>query len=40
MGDKLKEKSMYRKGRRSRNTRYRKARFDDRGNKKGKRRDG
>ncbi len=34
--ERIAEKSMYRKGRRSRNTRYREARFDNRGNKKGK----
>jgi len=35
MKEKIAEKSMYRKGRRSRNTRYREARFDNRGIPKG-----
>ena len=36
VSERITEKSMYRKGRRNRNTRYRKPRFDNRGNKKGK----
>ncbi len=36
VSEKITEKRMYRRGRRSRNTRYREARFDNRGNKKGK----
>ena len=36
VSERITEKSMYRKGRRNRNTRYREARFDNRGNKKGK----
>ena len=37
--DKLKEKSMYRRGRRNRNTRYREPRWKNRGNNKGKKKD-
>ncbi len=36
VSERITEKSMYRKGRRNRNTRYRETRFDNRGNKKGK----